>query len=602
MSISIETASAPQANTAGKVDILFDSNSVSNTSPIFNVNKDPYYIEAYNLGNSDIVTVQMVTDSPGGPLSDAYKPFYGPKQLTNINNKLRIDYPGIYSLLYSGPSVASITVKGFAGAMTHESTSELAEALNAIQYAINASATIIGDAPITVTGNGTPLSPYHIGVTLATNLEEENGSPANHIISAGVLKHIVNATTANEDVRLGIDAGTNNPQEICIGFDSGNTSSNVSRTHTINIGHTAGAFAAAASGDGIINLGFGAGAGQSSVGTYDYGVNVGAHAGAEQLVPASYTTFIGAYSGKDCGVGADGAVCIGAYAGNSSVNLTRFVGVGYRANLLSTTGIAMTVVGDSAAYQGVGLANSVIIGVDAARAAGGTGVFIGNSAVQTATLAGGVFLGTSAGQNSKYLSPCVAIGDNAGKGIDYTTEATAPSPIPTPSIFIGANAGVNETHYDVTIIGTNGDGSNLNASANHQIILGNSTQTQLVTAGSVIAGGVIGPSDIRLKKDIKSYSEGLDTVMKLHPVSFMWDEDSLNKTKVPYLKTDLPYQQYGLIAQELLSVLPNAIEKYGDDEHLFVHYDRLVPHLISAVQQLSNELSSLKTYIYSRGQ
>lgn len=130
---SFITTSAPNPNTQGQSVqpqwIFFNSKSVSNTSHTFEVNDQPVYLEGYNFSEDDTVTVKMVSSTG---LTEDYKPIRGTVQLTIDRTKVRIDYPGVYQLVFSGDNVANVTVLGYPGTMSHESISELAAAIDFI--------------------------------------------------------------------------------------------------------------------------------------------------------------------------------------------------------------------------------------------------------------------------------------------------------------------------------------------------------------------------------------------------------------------------------------------------------------------------------------
>ena len=119
-------------------------------------------------------------------------------------------------------------------------------------------------------------------------------------------------------------------------------------------------------------------------------------------------------------------------------------------------------------------------------------------------------------------------------------------------------------------------------------------------------------SDVRQKKEVEKLnsSASLDKVMKLNPVKFNWKDASKNKNN---------HKQMGLIAQEAEKVIPSVISESQTMDHIHdiskptanpaiaskapldnveklksIEYTELVPLLISAVQQLTKEIESLK--------
>ena len=92
------------------------------------------------------------------------------------------------------------------------------------------------------------------------------------------------------------------------------------------------------------------------------------------------------------------------------------------------------------------------------------------------------------------------------------------------------------------------------------------------------------PSDRALKENITPYTGGLSVVETLNPVKYAWvDKEKYGDA-----------QQLGLIAQEVDPVVPEAVQKHGEDGVWGIEYIKLIPVLISAIQELSAEVKALK--------
>ncbi len=93
-------------------------------------------------------------------------------------------------------------------------------------------------------------------------------------------------------------------------------------------------------------------------------------------------------------------------------------------------------------------------------------------------------------------------------------------------------------------------------------------------------------SDIRLKKDIVSIDTGLDSILKLRPVSFKYktDEDTLPP-------------RLGFIAQEVQEVLPTIINESEDSGMLGLSMTEMTPHMVKAIQELHDENAKQKSEI-----
>lgn len=93
---------------------------------------------------------------------------------------------------------------------------------------------------------------------------------------------------------------------------------------------------------------------------------------------------------------------------------------------------------------------------------------------------------------------------------------------------------------------------------------------------SYMSGGLT--SDIRLKKDIEGIEYGLEEILALKPVTYLWKNEPETG------------RQLGLIAQEVREIVPEVVtEDTDEDKTLGIDYGKLVAVLISAVQELKAE-------------
>jgi len=102
------------------------------------------------------------------------------------------------------------------------------------------------------------------------------------------------------------------------------------------------------------------------------------------------------------------------------------------------------------------------------------------------------------------------------------------------------------------------------------------------TAGNFVASGnVTAYSDERLKTNIKTIENALDTVSKMRGVT--------------YERIDSGIKGVGVIAQEMKEVLPEVVmEALSDDEYMSVSYGNIVGVLIEAIKELKAEIEELK--------
>ena len=115
-------------------------------------------------------------------------------------------------------------------------------------------------------------------------------------------------------------------------------------------------------------------------------------------------------------------------------------------------------------------------------------------------------------------------------------------------------------------------GTNLVATTGSLRVVGNIVSTGDVTGFSQL-------SDRRLKTDLQPLSNCLDLVMGLNPVEFTWNEQEINWYRQGQ-------RDIGLIAQEVPKIVTGEFDGYRT-----VRYDRLVPYLIGAIQELGLRLN-----------
>jgi hypothetical protein len=95
------------------------------------------------------------------------------------------------------------------------------------------------------------------------------------------------------------------------------------------------------------------------------------------------------------------------------------------------------------------------------------------------------------------------------------------------------------------------------------------------------AGGVVTTSDLRMKDNIVTINGGLETVLKLNPVTYTWKDRSDNK------------RHLGLVAQEVLPLVPEVVDVGDDpDKTLGINYSGMVPVLINAIQEQQKQIES----------
>ena len=144
---------------------------------------------------------------------------------------------------------------------------------------------------------------------------------------------------------------------------------------------------------------------------------------------------------------------------------------------------------------------------------------------------------------------------------------------------------------------------------NNEIVLGNADTSRQFSAkwlqisgarllinGNIEATGAVtaksSSSDIRLKKNIKEYN-ALAIIHKLKSVKYYWNDTA--KANSPIFNDN--EEHYGLIAQDLLI---NGYSQWVSNcfkDYYVIQYERLIPVLWRGIQQVDNEVATLKKKI-----
>jgi len=100
----------------------------------------------------------------------------------------------------------------------------------------------------------------------------------------------------------------------------------------------------------------------------------------------------------------------------------------------------------------------------------------------------------------------------------------------------------------------------------------NGTVGSIFTSGSSTAYNT--SSDARLK-DITGEARGLEVINELNPVAYNWKADG--------------NADEGLIAQEVMDIVPNAVS--GSEEDMYqMDYSKLVVHLVAGMKEQQTQI------------
>lgn len=119
--------------------------------------------------------------------------------------------------------------------------------------------------------------------------------------------------------------------------------------------------------------------------------------------------------------------------------------------------------------------------------------------------------------------------------------------------------------------------------------------TAVISGVGVIVGGTggnqlgVSSSSKRFKKNIKDMQSISDVIYKLRPVTFNWDKDSAKG-----LKEATDNTQYGLIAEEVIEVLPDIVNKDKDGKVVNINYNELISLLLNELQKQNERIKVLE--------
>jgi len=118
------------------------------------------------------------------------------------------------------------------------------------------------------------------------------------------------------------------------------------------------------------------------------------------------------------------------------------------------------------------------------------------------------------------------------------------------------------------------------------------------TIASFIRGGVSSPvGSISITASATAYNTSSDQRLKENIVDAPSASDDIDAIQVRSFdwKADGSHQKYGMVAQELQGVAPEAVTGDADsDEMMGVDYSKLVPMMIKEIQSLRREVAALK--------
>ena len=397
-----------------------------------------------------------------------------------------------------------------------------------------------------------------------------------------------------------------------LGTPSSGTVTNLTGTASININGTVGATTATTGAfttlttTGTINLltvGRGAGA-----------VSTNTAVGASALATASssaHTTAIGnaalnliASNGYATAVGsnalnkATGAnnTAVGAYAGQNTTTGADNLFLGEESAVANTTGSNNVAVGRTALYSNTTASNNTAVGYQAGYTSQTSqfNTFVGFQAGYTSNSTSGynTFVGVIAGYDMTTGSKNTILGgfSGVGGGLDIRTASNyivlSDGDGNPRAYWNGAESsfGGNLAVTQATAGGYSFESYAINNGSVYYharfLAIGTGATGSITSTSSVTSYNVT--SDQRLKENIVDAPDFGSVIDSIQVRSFDW-------------KTDQTHQRAGFIAQELVTVAPEAVHQPADTEEMMaVDYSKLVPMLVKEIQSLRARVAQLE--------
>jgi hypothetical protein len=213
----------------------------------------------------------------------------------------------------------------------------------------------------------------------------------------------------------------------------------------------------------------------------------------------------------------------------------------------------------------------------------------------TVTSSGNVGINTISPANTLDVNGTARIASTSGNNLSLvssnaSTSATLTLTTPTLTGYIGlGGASVSVTNYVNNLFYQSPNNHIWNYNTTSVMSLTNSGTLTLI--GDIGAFGSI--SDSRLKTNVNKINSGLSIVNELNPVTFNWKDDIFNENYAG--KNDS-----GFIAQEVELLLPHAVGEYTnvqtDFKYKNMRHERIIPYLVSAIQELTNRIKLLENF------
>jgi len=163
----------------------------------------------------------------------------------------------------------------------------------------------------------------------------------------------------------------------------------------------------------------------------------------------------------------------------------------------------------------------------------------------------------------------------------------------SPAFLMGSNSVMSG-------IGASAAGSSLFFTTNGSYGSGASYKRMTIDSSGNIGApsgtNIYNASDIRLKQNVATITDGLNKIMGLNPVKFNWINN--------FVEDENDKDILGFVAQEVQNIIPEAVENFGGssitvgettvENPLRVNEKFIIPVLVKAIQELKAEFDAYK--------
>jgi len=331
-------------------------------------------------------------------------------------------------------------------------------------------------------------------------------------------------------------------------------------------GNTAGGTAALQSlTDGIVNTAFGRSAlFSNTTGNFN---SAGGVSTLSHNTTGSRNTATGAFALIDNTTG-DENTAAGASALGSNTTGSFNSATGVNALFFNTVGEDNTATGHSALVSNTTGSSNTAAGADALQSniggdentAAGSFSLANNATGSRNTAIGFEALRDSTGNQN------VAVGHGAGAALESGNR----------NIYLGHPGVASESRT-----------MRLGSSQTRTFIAGVASTGVFGDAVRINANGQLGVqvSSARYKRNIEPMGTSSDGVFKLRPVTYVYNDD------------DQGTRQYGLIAEEVVTVYPELVTRTETGDVQGVRYEELIPMLLNELQRQQRELTELRNLV-----